>query len=106
MPAQFSPSHNLFCLPTTAAGADQSLPPIGQSHLGTVALGHFCGLWFDLMPALMAPYDEADMRRSRVSGYGSGTRRASITRIVKFGRKVPRLRVTDSRFHFFLTVFR
>jgi hypothetical protein len=50
------------------------LVPVGDGHLGAVALGHLGGLGLDLVPAIEAPDDQPHARRSGIAQGSSAAR--------------------------------
>ena len=58
MPSAPLARHHRIHIVAPATGTDQPLAPIGNGNVGAVSFGHFGGIWFGLMAALAAPYDE------------------------------------------------
>jgi hypothetical protein len=51
--------------------AHKASMPVGNSHLGGVALGHLAGVGLDLAPAVATPDDQLDSgRRGVAKGHG------------------------------------
>jgi hypothetical protein len=50
-----------------ALAAQKPPVPVGNTHLGAVALGHFGGIGLDLAAAVEAPHDQPHMGRSGVA---------------------------------------
>jgi hypothetical protein len=62
-----APAHHHIDLSAAAAGADEAGAPIEHRRCRAVSLGHFAGVGLDLVPAFLAPYDQADLCRGRTT---------------------------------------
>jgi hypothetical protein len=62
-----SSGHHEIDPPAPAIAADEPLMPVGDAHLGTVALSHLGGVGLDLVPAIEAPDDQPHMGRRGVA---------------------------------------
>ena len=61
--------------PAAALAADKPLVLVGDAHLGAVAFRHFGRVGLDLVPAIAAPHDQADLGRG---GVAERHRRAAV----------------------------
>jgi hypothetical protein len=70
-------------LPAAAAGADEPGAPIEHRRCHAVSLGHLAAVGLNLMPAILAPNDQADLR----SGGATQRHRRAGLRVHSFGAR-------------------
>jgi hypothetical protein len=64
--APLGAGHHHIRIVAPATRTDEPLTPIGNGSLGTVSSRHFGGIGLNLMLAIPAPHDEANMGSRRV----------------------------------------
>jgi hypothetical protein len=73
--ARLGTSYDEINPPAAALGADEPLVPVGDGHLGSVALGHRGRVGLGLVPAIETPHDQPHPRHC---GVAQGHRRAAV----------------------------
>jgi hypothetical protein len=61
------PGYDHIDLSAAAVGADEPSAPIEDRRCRAVLLGHLAGVGLDLVPTVLAPNDEPDLRSGRTA---------------------------------------